>query len=143
MEVWIFITFNLLLSGVCMCMERQNTLQQLITQLEKLGDVERNEMGEAGSRTKATPESSIQRMNSEYGEDQPERQKEGGDYESALRVLRKLMVHNKRDHVIPAVDLSHFSCTQEYYGLRHIVDNLAKKYCVVKNDHVHDNMDGF
>jgi hypothetical protein len=28
-------------------------------------------------------------------------------------------------------------------GLRHIVDNLAKKYCVVKDDHVHDSMDGF
>lgn len=70
-----------------MCMERQNTLQQLITQLEKLGDVERKEMGEAESRTKATPESSIQRMNSEYGEDQPERQKEGYDISSVRQVF--------------------------------------------------------
>ncbi|XP_061177641.1 uncharacterized protein LOC133186368 [Saccostrea echinata] len=134
MGVWIYITTCLLFAEVCICLENPNLLQQLIEKLDKLDDVRNNRhKEETVIHEDEPPKSSLQKLG----------QKLGDGYENALRILQKLIVHEKRDHVIPEVDLSHFTCTQEYYGLRKLVDNLAKKYCVVKDGHVHDALDGF
>jgi hypothetical protein len=58
-----------------MCIERQNTLQQLIAELEKLTEIGRKQTGEVGDQTKAAPKSSLQQTDSQQEETQTENQK--------------------------------------------------------------------
>lgn len=126
-----------------MCSGDGDSLQGLIDQLKEMDNGDKRRMTDSTGTGQHSDTSDLQSR--EASNRQPEiadiSPKRSGQYDAVLRELRRLV--NKRDHVIPAVDLSHFSCSQEYYGLRKLVDNLAKKYCVVKDDHVHDSLDGF
>nr|XP_011414834.3 uncharacterized protein LOC105319126 isoform X2 [Crassostrea gigas] len=144
MKTSIYMVLCILFAGNCVCSEDGDSLQRLIDQLKELDDVNKRQMTDSTGSVPSLDTSDLQSQEaSKRQQESAHIRPQKSQYENVLRELRRLVMINKRDHVIPAVDLSHFSCSQEYYGLRKLVDNLAKKYCVVKDDHVHDSMDGF
>ncbi|XP_022292076.2 uncharacterized protein LOC111103245 [Crassostrea virginica] len=142
MQLNICLFLFLFIAGICSCLEEHGFLQRLIDQLEQLGNNNRRPVSEETGYNSDSGTSGLQDPEKSKLQKNDVASQKSLNYEGVLQELRKLLLINKRDHVMPAVDLSHFSCTQEYYGLRKLVDNLAKKYCVVKDDHVHDSMDG-
>nr|XP_034338167.1 uncharacterized protein LOC117692889 isoform X1 [Crassostrea gigas] len=145
MKTSIYMVLCILFAGNFVCSQDGDSLQRLIDQLKRLEGVNKRQMTDSTGSVPSldTSDSQSQEASKLQQENADIRPQKSSQYENVLRELRRLVMINKRDHVIPAVDLSHFSCSQEYYGLRKLVDNLAKKYCVVKDDHVHDSMDGF
>ncbi|XP_052706752.1 uncharacterized protein LOC128182186 [Crassostrea angulata] len=140
MKTSIYMVLCILFAGNFVCSEDGDSLQRLIDQLKELDGVNKRQMTDSTGSVPSLDTSDSYKRQQENADIRPQK---SSQYENVLRELRRLVMINKRDHVIPAVDLSHFSCSQEYYGLRKLVDNLAKKYCVVKDDHVHDSLDGF